>query len=266
MTINAQKPINIPEYIKWLKEEKGYDVSETTKEYYDAVTNLIKVRFEESDFWVQFNDNLKEYDSQFLIERKYPLLMDSKPLKLRIKPFESLLLKTFRKNILDNELYPDEPSDGWILPDNWFVKINDIIRTLIAVKYLDGVGFMVNSITLLCEDFKIESKVDYEATEEGYYAGHLYLIQDFEIPRPTWDTERINISIEIQIITQLQEVIRRLLHKYYEERRKGTEEDEIKWQWNYLSDEFVANYLGHILHYVEGMIMDVRERQERETP
>lgn len=70
--------------------------------------------------------------------------------------------------------------------------------------------------------------------------------------------------IEIQITTQLQEVIRSLLHKYYEDRRKGVEAEGTKWQWDYKSDEFVANYLGHILHYVEGMIMDIREKQRKE--
>jgi hypothetical protein len=54
------------------------------------------------------------------------------------------------------------------------------------------------------------------------------------------------------------------LHKYYEERRKRIKEENIKWQWNYKSDEFTVNYLGHILHYVEGMIMEVRETQKEE--
>ena len=33
------------------------------------------------------------------------------------------------------------------------------------------------------------------------------------------------------------------------------------WQWNYKSDEFAANYLGHILHYVEGMIIEIRDKK-----
>ena len=66
----------------------------------------------------------------------------------------------------------------------------------------------------------------------------------------------------MQITTQLQEVIRKLLHKHYESRRKRTTPDELKWQWDYKSDEFSANYLGHILHYIEGMIMEVRDKQE----
>lgn len=55
-----------------------------------------------------------------------------------------------------------------------------------------------------------------------------------------------------------------MLHKYYEDKRKGIREEDIKWQWDYKSDEFATNYLGHILHYVEGMIMEIREKQKEE--
>jgi hypothetical protein len=79
----------------------------------------------------------------------------------------------------------------------------------------------------------------------------------------SWDTQKVIVSVEIQITTQLQEVIRLLLHKYYSEKRKKGSIDKVKWQWNSSSEEFVANYLGHILHYVEGMILEIREKQRR---
>jgi hypothetical protein len=31
--------------------------------------------------------------------------------------------------------------------------------------------------------------------------------------------------------------------------------------WKYDSDQFISAYLGHILHYVEGMIIEVRDRK-----
>jgi hypothetical protein len=49
---------------------------------------------------------------------------------------------------------------------------------------------------------------------------------------------------------------------YEEMRVKSTKEDNRKWQWNYQSLEFSSNYLGHILHYVEGMILEVRDKQK----
>jgi len=121
---------------------------------------------------------------------------------------------------------------------------------------------MIEKIGLLCEQHSMPCEVSFEAREEGYYACHVYTKQEFEIPAVDWDTERVEAYIEIQITTQLQEVIRRLLHKYYEKRRMGVRDEDMKWQWDYEGDEFVANYLGHILHYVEGMIMEVRKRQK----
>lgn len=130
------------------------------------------------------------------------------------------------------------------------------------VKYLDGVEFFANKIESLIAGSVTFRKV-LEAREEGYYAAHIYVRQEFEVPKIDWDTEKLNCSVEIQVSTQLQEVIRRLLHKYYEERRKGGK-SSTPWQWDYKSDEFAANYLGHILHYLEGMIMEVREKQKEQ--
>jgi ppGpp synthetase/RelA/SpoT-type nucleotidyltranferase len=171
------------------------------------------------------------------------------------------LLKTYRKNILDNKNWPNEPNSGWILPNNWYSRINDIIRTLFIVKYLDGVEYMINELGVYCEQCSILPETHFEAREEGYYAAHLYIRQNFEVPNIKWDTEIIDVSVEIQVTTQLQDVIRRLLHRYYEDSRKNFNRDEY-WQWNYKSDEFSANYLGHILHYVEGMIVEIRDKEK----
>jgi hypothetical protein len=265
--MNKDKPSNIPEYKKWFKEKHEIDLSNRDQTYYESVTNTIKRDFEKSNFWLKLNENLNVFNQEYLIVTGYPLLILIPKFEpdLYIKPYDSFLLKTLRKNILENKNWPNCPNDGWVLPDNWHKKINDIIRTLFVVKYLDGVEFLIGKIKSLCDQLEnIECKVFLEAREEGYYAAHLYIIKEFEIPKIDWDTERINVSIEIQITTKLQEVIRKLLHKYYEERRKKGMEEDIKWQWNYKSEEFMGNYLGHILHYVEGMIMDIRNRQKED--
>lgn len=262
--MTTKKPQNIDEYKKWLKDKHEVETSERTKTRYELVTGRIEQDFENSEFWVQLNKNLKEYESEYLIKSGYALLMPEIGSKIFIKPYDSFLLKTFRKNIIKNKNWPNEPNDGWILPNNWYTMINDIIRTLFVVKYLDGVEFMIDKIKSLCEQCNVECEAVLEAREEGYYAAHLYTKHKFEIPKINWDTEKIDVTIEIQITTQLQETIRRLLHKYYDERRKRVKKEDIKWQWNYESDEFIANYLGHILHYIEGMIMEIREKQREE--
>lgn len=257
-------PKTIDEYKEWLTKNHKVEITNRTQSHYDSVTTKVKQDFERSDFWARTIENLGKYEGEYLLDTGYPLFIAKFEPKLHIKSFESFLLKTFRKNILENENYPKAPIDGWILPDNWFSRINDIVRTLLVVKYLDGVDFMVKKVNSLCDQQGMKFMCFMEAREEGYYAAHLYTRQKFEIPKITWDTEMTEISIELQITTQLQEVIRRLLHKYYDERRKTTQKSDSKWQWDYESNEFIANYLGHILHYVEGMIVDIREKQKEE--
>ena len=257
-----EKPKNIDEYKKWLKKKHKIEISGKTQKYYESVASRIKQDLEKSDFWIQLTKNLKEYDGEYLATTGYHLLTSFLKPELLIKPFDSFLLKTFRKNILENKLWPNKPEGTWIIPNNWHSRINDCVRTLFEVKYLDGVDFMIRKIKSICEEHSMGFKVSLEATEEGYYAAHLDISKKIEIPKVAWDTEWIDVSIEIQITTQIQEVIRRLLHKYYEETRKRLEKEDIKWQWDYRSDMFKANYFGHILHCVEGMIMEIREKQK----
>jgi hypothetical protein len=204
--------------------------------------------------------------SVWLPPNGYSLLSDqNKNLLLNIKTYESFLLKTFRKNVLENSKWPDPPEEGWCLPNNWFVLIKDIVRTTIVVKYLDGIEYIIEKITSECKKNEIETISSLEASDEGYYAAHLNIFFEIDIPKMDWNSEKRKISFEIQITTQIQETIRRLLHKYYEEKRQKEKCIKTNWQWNYKDDEFIVNYLGHILHYMEGMIMEIRERRTREN-
>ncbi len=251
-------------YEKWLRDEQGVEINNIIRNNYESVTMKIKSQFEKSSFWQKLTGDMGKLDQEYYLNTKgYNLFMNTVPPEIYIKPFNSFLLKTYRKNVLENKNWPYEPPNGWLLPVNWYSKINDIIRTAFVVKYIDGVEFLTNKLEKLCEQCTIFHEVNLEAREEGYYAAHLSILQKFEIPNIQWDTEIIDVTIEIQVTTQLQDVIRRLLHKYYEENRKRIGRDE-KWQWNYKSDEFAANYLGHILHYVEGMIIEIRDKEKRE--
>jgi hypothetical protein len=254
------KPINIEEYRRWLKENRQVEITGIIKNHYESVTEKMRQQFQKSIFWTQLSNNLHEYNDEYYLDTGYPLLQDISPPEILVKPFDSFLVKTFRKNILENDAFPEPPKEGWILPENWYSRINDILRTYAVIKYLDGVEFIIGKIRSLCERISRDFKCTFEAREVGYYAVHLYTKEEFEIPRIDWDTTKVKTSIEIQLTTQLQEVIRKLLHKYYEEKRLLPEQAERMWQWDYRSDEFATNYLGHILHYIEGMIMEIRKR------
>ena len=103
-------------------------------------------------------------------------------------------------------------------------------------------------------------RFDYEAKEKGYYAIHAYIDFESEVENINWDTRKINISIEIQITTQIQDTIKKLTHEYYQKHRSSIQNETLAWQWNYKSDDFALNYMGHILHYLEGMIMEIRDK------
>lgn len=145
------KPNNIAEYKIWLKEQHNVEISDRTQTYYNSVTSKIKLDFQNSDFWSQLTENLKEYNDEYLLESGYHLLIPNFEPELITKSFDSFLLKTFRKNILENKYWPKPPKNDWMLPTNWHSRINDSIRTLMVVKYLDGVDFLINKIKLLCE-------------------------------------------------------------------------------------------------------------------
>lgn len=257
------RPHDLDSYRRWLKESFEIEVGEKLESRFEAVVNKVKRDFEASTFWSGVCEGLNDYDSAYRLDaQNYPLfLAGSNAPQLVTKSFSSFILKTFRRNVAENLQWPEPPSEGWVLPDAGFSKINDLVRTSFIVKYLDGVEFLAEQLKSRSEASDCRCTVDFEARMEGHYAAHLSVHETFQIPGENWEIEAADIAIEIQIITQLQEVIRRLTHKFYEARRQQPIQARSNWQWDYKSDEFTTNYLGHILHYVEGMIMDVRTRQ-----
>ena len=262
--MSTDRPGDIHGYREWLKEQLDVEITARTARHYDSVTLKMREDFEGCEFWVELLSSLREFDSEYRMQTGYPLLAQEPDPRILIKTFESFYHKTFRKNVLRNEHWPAPPAGGWIVPENWYSRINDILRTLFVVKYLDGVDFLRRKIHAACAKHGLPCDVVLEAREEGYYAAHVYTRRDFEISKIDFDTKMVDVSIELQVTTQLQEAIRTLLHKYYEKSRTVVVEEASQWQWDYRSGEFVANYLGHILHYVEGMIMEIRERQTEE--
>ena len=255
------RPTTFVDYERWLDQTHNVKLSPAIQSRYITVAERIQRQFEASTYWQRILETLPQIADDYRRAERYRLFAeDVRPFD--IKPFQSFLLKTYRRNALQNRDWPSPPPEGWIVPDAWFEQVRDIVRTLFVVKYLDGVRFLTEHLRRAATVLGLESVVQYESKEEGYYAAHVYVQYPCEIPGLSWETEKRPVWIELQVTTQLQEVIRRLLHRHYENSRSETVEgSERKWQWDYRGDEFAANYLGHILHYIEGMIMEVRERQ-----
>jgi len=259
---------NIDRYKEILNKRFRINIDQKTKTHYDFTTTKLKKNIEESEIWQQIIKNWKDYNDSYYSQYDYNLFIDpDKPPEICIKEYEKFFEKTYRKNILYKPDWEKEPDDAWILPKNWYSKINDIIRTTILVKYIDGVKFIIDRIIGICENHGIHGiKPEYKASEEGYYAVHIYVPFEYDIPDFRWRSRTQTVYFEIQITTQLQEVMKKLLHNYYEKKRLKNIEDLKRIpeeQWNYKSEEFAPSYLGHILHYIEGMIMEIREKQTK---
>ncbi len=257
--------VNIPTieyYPDWLHDECDIDIELSQTRYINS-TNLMKEQFENSKIWKAICSNLSTYNQRYLLLTGYDLLQNvNKPPVIQIKEFDKTLNKSYRKNFILNKQLPDPPDGDWVTPENWYVRIDDIIRTLIVVKYLDGVRYITEIIDKLCKANRCKCFCDFEAREEGYYAAHISVQQKFEIPA-IFDTRTISASVEIQVTTQIQEVIRTLLHKYYEKRRvELTPQSNGDWRWDYMSSEFATNYLGHVLHYVYHIVIGIRDKED----
>lgn len=252
-------------YISWFRDKFEIDLESKPANIYEFISAKIQNDVEGGAFWTELNNNIENFNDEYYIQHSYPLLRKDH-IKLQKKTYISLIDKSFRKNILLNENFPDPPGHGWLTPENWYSLVKDLLRTTITVRYLDGVKFISEKINQLAIKHNVQFEVDFEAREEGYYAAHITLRMKLNIVDSQWNEKEINFPIEIQVTTQLQEVIKGLLHKMYEDTRITEKADEHhKWQWDYKSLEFSSNYLGHILHYVEGMILEVRDKQKNKT-
>jgi hypothetical protein len=175
---------------------------------------------------------------------------------LYTKSFESFLNKTYRYNFVKQR-------SDWLKPDDWYEALDDVVRTLFVVRYLDGVDTLIDNFTQLARSQGLKSKFERKCNDDGYYAAHFYVREHIDIIPPYAAPRGIDMWVELQITTQLQEILRKFLHTIYEKNRMSRTKAEIPWQWRYQDDEFFTNSLGHMLHNIEGFIMDVRRRQDK---
>ncbi|HCG63239.1 MAG: hypothetical protein A2Y31_04125 [Spirochaetes bacterium GWC2_52_13] len=255
-----QKPQDIDEYCSWINQHKDSLPYSRTKNYYEDVMQSILTQMKGKPFWTKFLEMKEDYELEYKSRKEFDLFSKEK-VEIVTKSFDSVVDKTFRKNVIKNDKWLPDPDkcENVILLHEAFKKLNDCIRTRLVVKYLDGVTFVVDKLMSLAKAHGIEARVDYEAKEKGYYAAHVYIYEIFNIPPLDYEASKEQVKFEIQITTQIQDTIYLLTHKYYDASRSQTITKTKTWQWDYESDEFSANYMGHMLHYLEGIIMNVRE-------
>ena len=171
-----QKP-NEDEFEKWMVAKFGISSRQARSNYESNATRLLKA-LEEHPFWRQVGEQLKEWDIEYYKEKGVHLFANSYLPKVVNKPYDSLLNKAYRKNCLNNKSFPDEPEKGWISPVTWFDRIHDMVRTSFIVRYLDGVKYLDQKLSLVSQEVGCKYTCSYEAHDEGYYAAHVAIVLD----------------------------------------------------------------------------------------
>lgn len=255
-----QLPQNEEEFVKWMESKFEIRNALAKGNYESNAVRLLEL-FQISPFWKRVDSLQREWDAEYYRQNGVHLFTTNNMPKVVYKPYESLLNKAYRKNCLKNKSFPDQPEKGWVNPMTWFDQIHDIIRTSFVVRYLDGVKFLEQKLMQVSSEVGCKYDCSYEAHDDGYYAAHIAVVIDMPLLGLDWEETIHQIEIEIQITTELQSMVKELLHKYYEDNRRKIIPEDYKWQWDYNSEQFVPNYLGHVAHYLEGVIVEIRDKQ-----
>ena len=246
--------------------------------WHDTVTAKGVRDFRNTQFWQNLQGQLSVWENDYSAEHdSYPLLSGEQPKEMEFKSYESTVNKSFRWNVLGNQLWPAPPRDGpgsaprvldvdpddvrfWFGPHNWITEFPDIFRVRFIATYFDGARYLAEKILELARECgSLSAEIRYVASPDGYHAIHVRFYHpltylDFENRVSTTES----VCLEIQVTTTIQATIGRMLHRVYEEWRK--KEPAAAWQWDHQSSEFAVNYLGSTLHHLEGMIVVARQQ------
>lgn len=237
--------------------------AEQLKAHYESCRDRAAEQLVKHPFWLDLTKEITDWDAQYCSNSNAESLYKgafADQAKLNKKSWASAFGKAYRKNVLSNANWPDEPEKKWIKSDCWFQNIGDILRTQFICRYIDGVQFIASNLEKLALKHGLQVKNQLQATSEGYYAGHVDITFEFKIFDMEFNSIDVIGKVEFQITTQLKEVVKQLLHIHYESKRlQEIEFTDTVWQWDYKKPSFDANYLGHVIHYLEAQILKLRD-------
>ena len=265
-------------YYDWLGDNLESGRAES---WYEQVVDDGAARLEESHFWQTLQKSLSMWNTNFQLGHSgYPLFeVAQQPSHIYKKSFQSVLNKSFRWNVLDNNNWPkppekapstttywedDDPRDPmmWYGPHNWLADFPDIFRARLTTDYFDGVPYLVRQIEEVAKrTTPTGSKTRLQASLEGHYAAHIWVYHELDMNDYDYrDPDTVDVRLELQITTTIQSTISKMLHRVYEDWRVNGRPPD--WEWDLHNPAFSVNYLGSALHYLEGMIVVARDNVE----
>lgn len=254
-----RRPRTVEEYVDWARATIRDEFDERAERVFNANATTILSTAQRHPFFVNLPNLIEEFGEHYKLQTKSELLAVNSSLELQKKSYASALDKCLRKNVLLNAAYPEPPTANWITSTNWIERLNDIARGILVCRYLDGPAFLARELTKYATSSGLKTRFDSQQNERGYYAFHFYVKIPVEIVDLQWSARTIEVDVEVQLSTQLQDVLRDLTHKLYEELRLLSAAQTEDWKWDFKTNRFKASYLGHTLHLLEGLIVELRE-------
>lgn len=266
---SAKRP-DAANYPEWANSQLEIDYKAShVNQLYLINTRLIKNTFEATTFFSGFVDFLKGCSSQYKELHDAELLTYDPPYAFEVKPFNSVLNKSYRWNVNWNKEWPNKPASrqrqDWLTPTNWFEKLDDLVRATIVCKYIDGPDFLAARMKEYADSVGLKAYYQAVELESGYYAFHFYLVFSCSLVTNAELTENAEktVKVEIQITTQMQELLRELLHKFYEQTRITSDQDD-SWKWEHNTARFKSSFMGHTLHLLEGIVTELRDEMKEQ--
>ena len=280
MTMDPSDRLPYEDYIRWYDREFGDNLgSGIAEQWYETVTDDALRSLEGSRFWKQLPANLEDWNSAFTADHGGYTLFEPTtrhPNEISKKPFDSVINKSYRWNVFENENWPDPPRRApstatdleerdrqdqrfWFGPHNWLTDFPDIFRVRLTTTYFDGVRYLADRIRDLAEQSTPQlPEVRLRAAHDGYHAAHVKIFHPLDtVDYENGDPISIHVQLEVQVTTTIQDTINKMLHRVYEAwRMTGPPQN---WEWDHRSSAFAVNYLGSTLHYLEGMIVMARD-------
>ena len=203
-----------------------------------------------AQFWSDTGRDLEKWRTEYRAQTGSTLLSQAKLPDFVAKSKESSIEKLQRK--YPSSKAADAFTGGYPIP-----KIGDLIRVRLTCSYLDGVEFIAQKLMELARSIGVNATHEKQGKIEGYYAQHINITQDVLL-KVAGVRRAIQVECEIQIATDMSTKMWDTSHGLYENTRGQPSEAE-NWQWKHSDPRFISNQLGHMVHLVDGLLIQLRE-------
>jgi ppGpp synthetase/RelA/SpoT-type nucleotidyltranferase len=250
---------NEEDFPDWMESRFPGCIKPEHENWYQLNLNLAEQALQNSLFYANLEELLEKASLEFGNSSKGKLFDSIKRPVFVKKSFASCLNKSYRHNVVYNDRFPNPPENGWWTPENWFESINDLLRTQIKCRFADGVPILAREICSSAALHGLKHDTSVESRDAGYYAHHVTIKVPALISDITWQTKEVPLQVEIQVLTQLQALVYDITHVFYSETRASISEQSSNWKWDLGSNRFRASYMGHTLHLIDSLIVELRK-------